>query len=74
MSDKARLLRQIAELRRQIDPEILRRAELAQQGRVPYDQANAQEAIKRFLESQPDGNRLRALLKRKAAERPNEEN
>lgn len=73
MSDKAKLLRQIAQLRRQIDPAVLRRAELAQQGRIPYDQENAQEAVKQFLNSQPDGARLRALLKRKVADSPTEE-
>ncbi|MDR3514334.1 MAG: hypothetical protein P4M00_00840 [Azospirillaceae bacterium] len=56
------LLSQIRALRQEIDPAVLKRADLARQGKVPYDQAAAQETVRRFLATRQDGGKFRAQL------------
>lgn len=56
------LLRQIRALRAGINPAVVERLELAKQGKVPYDHAAAQEAVKRFLAAKQDGGRFRTRL------------
>jgi len=56
------LLRQMAAIRRTIDPKVLDQARLAVQGKVPYDQDGAKQAVARFLESRDDGGAFRRKL------------
>jgi hypothetical protein len=59
------LLSQIARLRGSLDPEVVRRLELAKEGKVPVDRQAAEEVVRRFLADRRDGGRLRALLTEK---------
>lgn len=69
------LLRQMAALRRRIDPQVLARARQAAlatvkkppppplpSGEVPYDRAAALAAVEAFLEHKEDGGRFRKEL------------
>ena len=59
------LLSQIARLRGSLDPEVVRRLDLAKEGKVPVDRRAAEEVVRRFLADRRDGGRLRALLMEK---------
>ncbi|WP_207477754.1 hypothetical protein [Arenibaculum pallidiluteum] len=56
------LLRQMRALRAGLDPAVVERLELAKQGKVPYDHATAQEAVRQFLASKQDGGKFRTRL------------
>ncbi len=58
------MLAQIRELRRGFDPELLKWARYAVEGKVPYDRENAQEAVRQFLQhkARDDGGRFRRKL------------
>lgn len=79
MSDPKRdVLRQIAELRRRMSPEVLERLRRAtlpiapapRPAAEPYDKETAREAVKQFLASRRDGGRFRQTLV-EALRRPN---
>jgi hypothetical protein len=63
MSDaREELLRRIRAVRAGLDPEVVRRLDLAKEGQVPYDRATAQDAVRRFLSVRQDGGKFRARL------------
>lgn len=65
MSDpKAELLRKMRQLLGSLDPDVVRRLDLAKEGKVPFDRETAREAVRRFLKAHPDGARLAAQLRR----------
>ncbi|MEI7608442.1 MAG: hypothetical protein WCJ64_13785 [Rhodospirillaceae bacterium] len=45
------LLQQMADLRKTIDPKVLDRARLAQEGKEPYDREAARAAVRGFLDA-----------------------
>ena len=63
------LLRQIAQLRRRIDPSAISRFLTMVDGWEPYDRESAGEAVRQFLAMRTDGgkfqDRLREELKKK---------
>ncbi len=64
MNAKEQLRRQIRAGQTKLDPEIRRRAELIDQGHVPYDKAAARSAVAKFLEGRPENDRLRREITR----------
>lgn len=56
------LLRQIKAIRDKMDPKLVERAKLAVFGKVPYDSANAKEAVGHFLDARDDGGAFRRKL------------
>jgi hypothetical protein len=63
------LLRQMAQLRRRIDPRAINRFLAKVDGWEPYDRESAGEAVRQFLSTRTDGgkfqDRLREELKKK---------
>lgn len=63
------LLRQLAELRKRIDPHAINRLLAKVDGWEPYDRESAGEAVRQFLATRTDGgkfqDRLREELKKK---------
>lgn len=71
MSDaKAELLRRMRELLGSLDPDVVRRLDLAKEGKVPFDRETAHEAVRRFLDSHPERDRLAAQLRRRPGRGP----
>lgn len=63
MSDPRKtLLDQIAALRSQVDPDLLDRARLAAEGKVPFDRLAARDAVRAFLDGRADGGRFKKQL------------
>jgi len=56
------LLRQLAQLRRRIDPRALNRFLTKVGGWEPYDRESAGEAVRQFLATRTDGGRFQARL------------
>ncbi len=56
------LLRQMAALRNKLDPQVLKRLDLAKEGKVPYDKEIAQDAVRQFLAGRRDGGRFQQKL------------
>jgi hypothetical protein len=67
MSDpKVELLRRMRQLLDSLDPDVVRRLDLAKEGKVPFDRETAHDAVRRYLEAHPDGARLAAQLRRRS--------
>jgi hypothetical protein len=63
MSDpRQELLRQMAALRKSLDPKVVERLDLATEGKVPYDRETAQSAVRQFLATRQDGGRFQKRL------------
>lgn len=66
---RRRLLHQLVQLRRRIDPQALDRVRSKLGGWEPYDREQAGEAVRQFLATRTDGgkfqDRLREALKKK---------
>jgi len=66
---RRRLLQQLAQLRRRVDPRALERLLTKVDGWEPYDRESAGEAVRQFLATRTDGgkfqDRLREALKKK---------
>jgi cytochrome c biogenesis protein ResB len=63
MSDpRQELLRQMAALRKSLDPKVVERLDLATEGKVPYDRETAQNAVRQFLATRQDGGRFQKKL------------
>jgi hypothetical protein len=63
MSDpRQELLRQMAALRKSLDPKVVERLDLATEGKVPYDRETAQSAVRQFLATRQDGGRFQKKL------------
>lgn len=66
---RRRLLQQLVQLRRRIDPRALHRLLTKVGGWEPYDRESAGEAVRQFLATRTDGgrfqDRLREELKKK---------
>jgi cytochrome c biogenesis protein ResB len=63
MSDpRQELLRQMAALRKSLDPKVVERLDLATEGKVPYDRETAQSAVRQFLATRHDGGRFQKKL------------
>jgi len=62
------LVARIALMRQSVDPALLERARLAAEGKVPYDRATAEQAVRHFLANRKDATafkqKLVAALKR----------
>ncbi len=56
------LLRRIRAIRSGLDPDVVRRLDLAKEGKVPYDRDTAQEAVRQFLAVKQDGGKFKAKL------------
>lgn len=56
------LIRQMAALRRRLDPKVVEQAKLAVFGQVPFDRDNAKAAVGEFLENRRDGGAFRRKL------------
>lgn len=73
MSDaRKELIRQIARLRDALDPKVVKRLDLAKEGKVPYDRDTAHEAVRRFLAGRQDDGAFRTRLKKVLAGRRDE--
>jgi hypothetical protein len=63
MSDpRQELLRQMAALRKSLDPKVIERLDLATEGKVPYDRETAQSAVRQFLATKHDGGKFQRKL------------
>src|SRR4051795_5747314 len=63
MSDpREELLRQMAALRKSLDPKVIERLDLATEGKVPYDRETAQSAVRQFLATRHDGGKFQKKL------------
>jgi hypothetical protein len=63
MSDpRQELLRQMAALRKSLDPKVVERLDLATEGKVPYDRETAQSAVRQFLATRHDGGKFQKKL------------
>jgi len=63
MSDpREELLRQMAALRKSLDPKVIERLDLAAEGKVPYDRETAQSAVRQFLATKHDGGKFQRKL------------
>ena len=63
MSDpRQELLRQMAALRKSLDPKVVERLDLATEGKVPYDRETAQTAVRQFLATRTDGGKFQKKL------------
>lgn len=65
----AELVGRMRDLKQKIDPTVLERLRLAQQGQVPYDRDSATEAVRQFLDNRSDGGRFREELASKMRRR-----
>src|SRR4051794_1979342 len=63
MSDpRQELLRQMAALRKNLDPKVVERLDLATEGKVPYDRETSQIAVRQFLATRTDGGKFQKKL------------
>ena len=63
MSDpRQELLRQMAALRKNLDPKVVERLDLATEGKVTYDRETAQSAVRQFLATRHDGGKFQKKL------------
>src|SRR3954447_21193342 len=63
MSDpRQELLRHMAALRRNLDPKVVERLDLAAEGKVPYDRETAQIAVRQFLATRTDDGKFQKKL------------
>ena len=63
MSDpRQELLRQMAALRKSLDPKVVERLDLATEGKVPYDREAAQSTVRQFLATRQDGGKFQKKL------------
>ncbi len=56
------LLRRIRAIRSGLDRDVVRRLDLAKEGKVPYDRDTAREAVRQFLAVKQDGGKFKAKL------------
>lgn len=66
------LLRQLAELRRRIDPSALDHLLSKVAGWEPYDREAAGEAVRQFLATRTDGGKFQDRLRQELKKKPDE--
>jgi hypothetical protein len=66
------LLRQLAQLRRRIDPSALNHLLTKVGGWEPYDRESAGEAVRQFLATRTDGGKFQDRLRQELKKKPDE--